>query len=67
MNMYSVVPNADVSAWLVKLENVAPEKEYKSEDEAITAAKQMAEENKPSILQVMDKNHNVVSEERYLD
>lgn len=67
MNMYSVVPNADVSAWLIKLEDVAPEKELQSEDEAIAEAEKMAKQNKPSMLQIMDKNHHVVEEKRFLE
>lgn len=65
MNMYSVVPNPSVTTWFVKLEDVAPEKEFNSEDEAIASAEQMAKENSPSIVKIMDKDHKVVEEKRF--
>ncbi|MGP4064460.1 DUF2188 domain-containing protein [Oceanobacillus sp. M65] len=65
MKTYSVVPNVDVSGWFVKLENVAPEDVYEAKDDAIAAAVQMAKENTPSMVEIMDKNHNVIEEKRF--
>ncbi|AVQ99967.1 hypothetical protein OPHB3_0388 [Oceanobacillus picturae] len=65
MKTYSVVPNVDVSGWFVKLENVAPEDVYEAKDDAIAAAEQMAKENTPSMVEIMDKNHNVIEEKRF--
>ncbi|MFD2628614.1 DUF2188 domain-containing protein [Oceanobacillus kapialis] len=65
MKKYSVVPNVDVSAWIVKLEDVAPENEYAAKDDAIAAAEQMAKDNSPSMVEIMDKEHNVIEEKRF--
>lgn len=65
MKKYSVVPNVDVSAWIVKLEDVAPENEYAAKDDAIAAAEQMAKDNSPSLVEIMDKEHNVIEEKRF--
>ncbi|AIF44225.1 DUF2188 domain-containing protein [Virgibacillus sp. SK37] len=65
MKKYSVAPNVDVTGWFVKLEDVAPEEVYDAKDDAIAAAEQMAKENSPSLLEILDKNHNVVEEKRY--
>ncbi|RIU91199.1 DUF2188 domain-containing protein [Oceanobacillus picturae] len=65
MKTYSVVPNVDVSGWFVKLENVAPEDVYEAKDDAIAAAEQMAKENTPSMVEIMDKDHNVIEEKRF--
>ncbi len=65
MKTYSVVPNVDMSGWFVKLENVAPEDVYEAKDDAIAAAEQMAKENTPSMVEIMDKNHNVIEEKRF--
>ncbi|APC49207.1 DUF2188 domain-containing protein [Virgibacillus halodenitrificans] len=65
MKKYSVAPNVDVTGWFVKLEDVAPEEVYDAKDDAIAAAEQMAKENSPSLLEILDKHHNVVEEKRY--
>lgn len=65
MRTYTVTPNVDASAWFVKLEDVAPEEVYDTKDEAIAEAKRMAEENSPSIVEILDKDHNVLEEKRY--
>ncbi|OZU88180.1 hypothetical protein CIL03_13745 [Virgibacillus indicus] len=65
MKTYSIAPNVDASGWFVKLEDVAPEKIYDAKDDAIAAAEQMAKENSPSKVEVLDKNHNIVEEKRY--
>lgn len=65
MNMYSVVPAHKGAGWLVKLEDVAPSGEYKTEDEAIAAAEEMAKNNKPSIVEILDKEHKLVDERRF--
>ncbi|WJY26261.1 MULTISPECIES: DUF2188 domain-containing protein [Sporosarcina] len=62
MNMYSVVPNPEMTGWLVKLEDVAPEQQYGSKDEALDEAKRLAKENTPSVVKVLDQDHNVTDE-----
>jgi len=65
MKNYSVAPNKDATAWMVKLEDVAPEDSYTSKDEAIAKAKEMAIENSPSKLSILDKNHDVIEFKTY--
>ncbi len=65
MNMYSVVPALKEAGWIVKLEDVAPDGQYESEDEAIVAAENMAKNNKPSVVKILDKNHEVVEERKF--
>ncbi|MFA1821767.1 DUF2188 domain-containing protein [Virgibacillus oceani] len=65
MRTYTVTPNVDASAWFVKLEDVAPEEIYDAKDEAIEEAKRMAEENSPALVQILDKEHNVIEEKKY--
>lgn len=62
MKEYSVVPNKDVTGWFVKIEDVAPTDLYDERDTAVEKATELAENNKPSRLQVMDQNHNVENE-----
>lgn len=65
MNMYTVLPTPDNSGWLVKLEDVAPDGQYQSEDEALNAAKEMAKNNTPSVVKILDKDHNVQEEIKF--
>lgn len=65
MKNYSVAPNKDATAWMVKLEDVAPEDSYTSKDEAIAKAEEMAKENSPSKLSILDKNHDVIEFQTY--
>lgn len=65
MRTYTVAPNVDASAWMIKLEDVAPEEIYDSKDEAIELAKEMAAENTPAIVEILDDEHNVIDELRY--
>ncbi|GAB3799254.1 DUF2188 domain-containing protein [Virgibacillus kimchii] len=65
MRTYTVTPNVDASAWFVKLEDVAPEEVFDAKDEAIAEAERMAQENSPSMVEILDKNHNVIEEKRY--
>ena len=65
LRTYTVAPNVDATAWFVKLEDVAPEEVYDAKDEAIEEAKRMAEENSPGLVQILDKEHNVIEEKRY--
>ncbi|MCF3944091.1 DUF2188 domain-containing protein [Oceanobacillus alkalisoli] len=62
MNMYSVVPNPKATGWLVKLEDVAPEEQYNSEEEAMEAAEKLAKENRPSTIQILNMEHDIVDE-----
>ncbi|MBR7795910.1 DUF2188 domain-containing protein [Agaribacter marinus] len=65
MKSYTVIPNVDATGWFVKLENVAPEELYDAKDEAIAAAVEMAQENSPSKVTILDRFHNVVEETSY--
>ncbi|UOQ45216.1 DUF2188 domain-containing protein [Halobacillus salinarum] len=65
MKEYSVVPNKDVTGWMVKIEDVAPEKLYDERDAAIAEAEEIAQKNKPSRVIIMDQNHEVEEERTY--
>lgn len=65
MRLYTVTPNVDATGWFIKLENVAPEELYDSKDEAVSVATQMAKENTPSTVQVLDGDNNVEDEYHY--
>lgn len=65
MNMYSVVPNPEMTGWMVKLEDIAPENQFESQSEALEEAKRLAKENSPSVVKVLDKDHNVVEEMKF--
>lgn len=65
MNMYSVVPNPKATGWLVKLENIAPEEQYNSEEEAIEAAEKLAKENRPSTVRILNMEHELVNEKTF--
>ncbi|WP_066175679.1 DUF2188 domain-containing protein [Bacillus marinisedimentorum] len=65
MYTYTVVPNKDASAWIVKAEDVAPEQSYISRDRAVDTAKELARENSPASVQVMDRDHQLVDEMKF--
>jgi len=65
MKNYSVAPNKDATAWMVKLEDVAPTESFETKDEAIAKAEEMAKENSPSKLSILDKNHDVIEFKTY--
>ncbi|MFC7063294.1 DUF2188 domain-containing protein [Halobacillus seohaensis] len=65
MKEYSVAPNKDVTGWIVKIEDVAPTDEYDARDKAVEKAKEMAEQNKPSRVQILDQNHEVEEEMKF--
>ena len=65
MKNYSVAPNKDATAWMVKLEDVAPTESYDTKDEAVAKAEEMAKENSPSKLSILDKNHDVIEFQTY--
>ncbi|WP_082232530.1 DUF2188 domain-containing protein [Halobacillus massiliensis] len=65
MKEYSVAPNKDVTGWFVKIEDVAPTDEYPERDTAVEKAKEMAEQNKPSRVLILDKNHEIEDEIKY--
>lgn len=54
MKSYTVIPSVDATGWFVKLENVAPEELYDAKDEAIAAAIEMAQENSPSKVTILE-------------
>lgn len=65
MKKYTVEPGPHATAWMVKLEGVAPSGTYDAFDQAIEAGKAMAEENKPSTLTIYDENKNIHEELAY--
>lgn len=65
MKNYSVAPNKDATTWMIKLEDVAPTESYDTKDEAIAKAEEMAKENSPSKLSILDKNHDVIEFQTY--
>lgn len=65
MKSYSVAPNQDASRWIVKLEDVAPTDSFTSKDGAITAAEELAKNNSPSKVEILDENHNVIETKEY--
>lgn len=65
MKNYSVAPDQNASRWIIKLEDVSPTESFPSKDGAIAAAEELAKENSPSKLQILDKEHNVVEEREY--
>ncbi|MCA0971158.1 DUF2188 domain-containing protein [Halobacillus litoralis] len=65
MKEYSVVPNKDVTGWFVKIEDVAPTDEFDERDQAVEKAVELAENNKPSRVLIMDQNHEVESERTF--
>lgn len=65
MNEYSVTPNKDVTGWFVKLEDAVPSTEYVAKDDAIEKAEQMAKNNKPSKVVILDKEHAVIEERTF--
>lgn len=67
MKNYSVAPNKDATAWFVKIEDVALEDQYDKMDKAIEAGKNIAQENKPSTLTIMNKYHEVEDKQTFND
>ncbi|MGP4076183.1 DUF2188 domain-containing protein [Halobacillus sp. K22] len=65
MKEYTVAPNKDVTGWLIKIEDVAPTDLYDERDTAVAKAEEMAQENKPSKLYILDQNHEVEDERSY--
>lgn len=65
MNRYTVVPDKDVKVWFLKVENTAPVEEYDKKDKAVNAGEEMAKQNTPSTLEILDKNHELVEERKF--
>ncbi|ASF41071.1 MULTISPECIES: DUF2188 domain-containing protein [Halobacillus] len=65
MKEYTVAPNKDVTGWLIKIEDVAPTDLYDERDTAVAKAEEMAQDNKPSRLYILDQNHEVEEERSY--
>ncbi|ADC51867.1 MULTISPECIES: DUF2188 domain-containing protein [Alkalihalophilus] len=59
MKEFSVVPNKDSSAWMVKVEDVSPVHSYNNKMEAIEKAKELAKEDQPSKISLYDGNHEL--------
>lgn len=62
MKEYTVSPNKDATRWMVELEGVAPTDTYAEKDAAIDKAKEIAAENKPSRVIVLDEERQVADE-----
>ncbi|WP_226581657.1 DUF2188 domain-containing protein [Halobacillus litoralis] len=65
MKQYSVVPNKDVTGWFVKIEDVAPTDLFDERDTAIEKAEEIAKDNTPSKLSILNQNHEVEEERTY--
>jgi len=65
MYLYSVTPNVDVTAWFVKIEDAVPEDVYDSKDEAIEVAEQLAQENSPAKVEIMNANREIEKELKF--
>ncbi|MBN8236156.1 DUF2188 domain-containing protein [Halobacillus kuroshimensis] len=65
MKEYSVVPNKDVTGWFVKIEDVAPTDLFDERDTAVEKAEEIAKQNKPSRLYILDQNHEVEEERTF--
>ncbi|WP_174733132.1 DUF2188 domain-containing protein [Mesobacillus harenae] len=65
MNLYSVVPDKDITGWYVKLEDVAPTELHSSRSVAINEAVDLANKNRPSKVVILDKDHNVDDERTF--
>lgn len=65
MKKYTIAPNNDATAWFVKIEDVALYEQFDKYDKAIEAGENVAEENKPSTLTILDKDHNVLEERTF--
>lgn len=65
MNEYTVAPNRDGSKWIVKIEDVAPEDTHDQKDAAIAQAEELAAQNKPSKVIILDANHEQVEERKF--
>ncbi|GEL08151.1 DUF2188 domain-containing protein [Salisediminibacterium halotolerans] len=66
MKEFTVRPNKDADTWFVKTEDAVPSHEYDKMDEAINAAKNLGEENKPCKVLIYD-HHNELAEELTFD
>lgn len=67
MKHYTVAPNKDATTWFVKIEDTAPFEEYDKKDMAIEAGEKLAQENKPSTLSILTKNHDVAETRTFED
>jgi hypothetical protein len=66
--VYHVVPNADVSRWVVSVEkNDSFREEFDTKEEAVQAAKQRARGEEPSQVKVHKSDGNMEYESTYGD
>lgn len=67
MRNYTVAPNKDATTWFIKIEDVSPLEEYDKFDKAIEAGERVAQENKPSTLTILNKDHEFEEKRTYED
>ncbi|MGJ9385152.1 DUF2188 domain-containing protein [Salipaludibacillus sp. CF4.18] len=65
MKKYTVRPNKDADAWFLKIEDVAPEKEFDKMTEAIEAGEKVAQDNTPSQLIIYNHKNEIVDEKNF--
>ena len=63
--VYHVVPNSSAEKWLVTQENGGFRKEYRTKEEAVEEAKQLAREQEPSQVKVHTHDGNMEYESTY--
>ncbi|CAM3914045.1 DUF2188 domain-containing protein [Alkalicoccus chagannorensis] len=59
MKEYSVRPDKDLTEWMVKIEDVAPETSFDGKDEAIRHAEEMAKEHSPARVLIYNSKMEV--------
>ncbi|NGP44433.1 DUF2188 domain-containing protein [Bacillaceae bacterium SIJ1] len=59
MKKYSVVPNKEVNGWFVKIKDIAPTEHYDTQSEAVAKAKELAKNNTPSQIDILNEEHNI--------
>lgn len=65
MKYYSVEPGKDAQTWLIKIEGVAAGEEYDKYDDAVEAGDNLAQNNKPSTLTILNEYNNVQEKRTY--
>jgi hypothetical protein len=63
--VYHVVPNGTGKAWVVSQEHGGFKEEYRTKEEAVETAKQMAREQEPSQVKVHNADGNMEYESTY--
>jgi hypothetical protein len=63
--VYHVVPNGSGKAWVVSQENGGYKQEFRTKDEAVQTAKDMARDQEPSQVKVHSADGNMEYESTY--